>query len=96
MNITEFSTFLGLVIIKLFLEKWNFFRNYLIEMLKFKEIMQEGKIQNLVETLDPSDQSTIEGQVFVNISLFYNLMEKHVSPILQKETIEIVIKGHLC
>ncbi len=30
-------------------------------MLKIKEIMQEGKIQNLVETLNPSDQSTIEG-----------------------------------
>jgi hypothetical protein len=65
-------------------------------MLKFKEIMREGKIQNLVETLNPSDQSTIEGQVFVNISLFYNLMEKYVSPILQSETIEIIIKGHLC
>ncbi len=74
----------------------EFFRNYLFEMLKFKEIMQEGKIQNLVETLNPSDQSTIEGQVFVSISLFYNLMEKYVSPILQKETIEIIIKGHLC
>jgi hypothetical protein len=56
-------------------------------MLKYREIMLEGTIKNLVETLNPSDQSTIEGQVFVNISLFYNLMEKHVSPILQKETI---------
>jgi len=58
--------------------------------------MREGKIQNLVETLNPSDQSTIEGQVFVSISLFYNLMEKCVSPILQSETIEIIIKSHLC
>lgn len=65
-------------------------------MLKYKEIMLEGKIQNLVETLNPSDQSTIEGQVFVSISLFYNLMEKYVSPILQSETIEIIIKDHLC
>jgi hypothetical protein len=39
----------------------DFLRNYLVEMLKIKEIMQEGKIQNLVETLNPSDQSTIEG-----------------------------------
>jgi hypothetical protein len=45
--------------------------------------MQEGKIQNLVKTLNPSYQSTIEGQVFVKISLFYNLMEKYVSPIKQ-------------
>jgi hypothetical protein len=69
-------------------------------MLKIKEILRGGggggEKKNLVETLNPSDQSTIEGQVFVNISLFYNLMEKYVSPILQKETIEIIIKGHLC
>jgi hypothetical protein len=48
----------------------EFFRNYLFEMLKFKEITREGNIypQKFVkmQELLASSQSTIEKQVFKN------------------------------
>jgi hypothetical protein len=42
MNITEFSTFLGLVIIKLFLEKWNFLEILCLKCWKLKKFCGGG------------------------------------------------------
>jgi len=47
------STFSGPAVIKLFLKNIEFSRNNLFEMLKFNEIIREGKIQRLVKSLEP-------------------------------------------
>jgi hypothetical protein len=44
-----YSTFSGLAVVKLFL-KILILKNYLLEMLKFKEITRERKIQKLMKT----------------------------------------------
>jgi hypothetical protein len=60
-------------------------------MSKFKEITRDEKIQKIWFKPTSFLLHTI---IIDNISLSYNLVEQqHVSPILQKETIEIVIKG---
>ncbi len=53
------------MVIKLFLEKTEISRNYLFEMLKFNEIIREGKIQRLVKSLEPLalSQSNVEPSI---------------------------------
>ncbi len=41
------------MIIKLFTKQIEFYKSYMLTMLKFKEITMKGKLQNLVE--NPSD-----------------------------------------
>jgi hypothetical protein len=58
-------------------------------MPNFKEITREGKTQKLAKTqelLAPGRFTIGESKypIIYNISLFYDLVEHHVSPILQK------------
>jgi hypothetical protein len=56
--------------------------------MKFKEIARERKITNICGNPRASCF-----RVFCYIFLSYNLVEHYVSPILQKDGTEIVLKG---
>jgi hypothetical protein len=59
-----YSTFSGLAVVKLFL-KILILKNYLLEMLKFKEITRERKIQKSMKTheLHASGESAIGEEI---------------------------------
>jgi hypothetical protein len=85
-----YSTFSGLVVVKLFL-KISILKNFLLEMLKFKEITTERKIQKSMKTLEllASGESAIGEEIsktqhlkLNNISLSGNLFKHYVPPFL--------------
>jgi hypothetical protein len=66
-----FSTFSGLAVAKLFL-KILILKNYLLEMLKFKESTRERKIKNLMKTheLHALGKSAIGEEISKNSTTF--------------------------